>query len=124
MNVYLITSAVLIIITGTIHSVLGEKLILIPVFKMPLPPLLKSEIFMKRVLRMAWHMTTLAWWGIGYIFWRLAQQPLDATGILFTKTILIVCLISGLFSLVWARGRHFSWMVFLLVSYLLWKAMA
>lgn len=124
MNFYLITSAVLITITGVIHSVLGEKLILLPVLKMQLPPLIKSDVFMKRVLRMAWHMTTLVWLGIGYILFELAKQPLDATGILFTKTILVVCLVSGIFSLVWARGRHFSWMIFLLVSFLLGKAIS
>lgn len=122
MNFYLISSAILIVITGCIHSVLGEKLILIPILKMDLPPLIHSSVFMKRVLRMAWHMTTLAWWGIGYFFFELAKQPLDITGGLFTKTILIVCLVSGILSLIWARGRHFSWMVFLLVSFLLWKA--
>ncbi len=120
MNSFFLIAALLIWITGLIHSVLGEKMIVIPLFKKELPPLTGSVPFMKRVLRFAWHLTTVAWWGIGIILFRLAEGPLDPTGRFVINVIAWVCLISGISALVMSRGRHFVWMVFMLVTGLLW----
>ena len=64
----LLFAAILLISIGLIHSYLGEKYILIRLFRRDnLPHLQGSDWFTKRTLRFAWHITTLAWWGFAAI---------------------------------------------------------
>ena len=63
----LVTGAFLAIFVGLVHSYLGERYILTRLFKRELPKLLGSDWFTKRVLRFAWHLTTVAWWGFAVI---------------------------------------------------------
>ena len=57
----LIIGTILLLIIGIIHSYLGEKYILIRLFRREdLPKLLGGDWFTKRVLRFGWHLTTLA----------------------------------------------------------------
>ena len=55
---------------------LGEKYILIRLFKRNnLPKLLGSDWLTKRVLRFAWHLTSIAWWGFAAIlYWLTATD--------------------------------------------------
>jgi len=58
----LLIGSLLLILIGFIHSILGEKYILIRLFRRDnLPHLMGSDWFTKRTLRFAWHITTLAW---------------------------------------------------------------
>ncbi|MFT5881048.1 MAG: hypothetical protein ACI86X_002187 [Moritella sp.] len=59
----LITGALLAIFIGLVHSYLGELFILTRLFRQDLPKLLGNDWFTKRILRFAWHLTTVAWWG-------------------------------------------------------------
>ena len=60
---------------GVIHSLLGERFILVRLFRgSQLPHLLGSDVFTKGTLRFAWHITTIAWWGLGYIIWAIATN--------------------------------------------------
>ena len=63
MSSLLWTGAVLASAIGLTHSVLGDRYVLIRLFRRPLPKLFGGEWFTRRTLGFAWHLTTLAWWG-------------------------------------------------------------
>jgi len=97
---------------GAVHSFLGEKYILIRLFRREdLPKLLGSDWFTKRVLRFAWHITTIAWWGFASIMYLLTRPSENLKQELLLVTALVF-LLSGLFSAGFTKGKHISWVVF------------
>jgi hypothetical protein len=79
------------------------------------PHLFGSDFFPKRTLRFAWHITTFAWWGFGYLLFRIASGEENLSQeVLYT--IGIVFLLSGIFSFGFTKGRHLSWVVFWIIS--------
>ena len=108
----LLVGSALLIFIGFVHSYLGEKYILIRLFKRDnLPKLLGSDWFTKRVLRFAWHLTTLAWWGFAVILYFLSH-PSDNVRSEILITITVVFALSGVVSLLFSRGKHLSWLFF------------
>lgn len=112
----LIAAAVLCFAIGLAHSVLGERYILIRLFRRAsLPKLFGGETFTRQTLRFAWHLTTIAWWGFGLLLLFVAQPELQ-----FRQTFLLVTAgvfaASGLIALFASRGRHLSWIVFLAIA--------
>ena len=121
MNLALTTAAALSILIGIAHSVLGEKLLLGPLFRHgDLPRLLGSTTFARNVLRFTWHLTTVLAIGIGVVIWHLASEPLDPSVVWILRALSITFGASTLVSLIGARGKHFSWWVFLIITILLW----
>jgi hypothetical protein len=109
-------AAALCVLIGTIHSYLGERFILIRLFRnQNIPQLFGSDYFTKRTLRFAWHMTTVAWFGFGYLLLVIAQGNENITRAVLI-TISIVFLITGLLAFGFTRGRHISWLVFWAIS--------
>lgn len=106
----------LAILIGFLHSLLGEKYILVRLFRNNnLPQLLGSDWFTKRTLRFAWHITTVAWWGFAAILFLFASaSPNIQQGALLVVG--AVFLISGMFSAGFSRGKHLSWVVFGAIS--------
>lgn len=108
----LLVGSFLLLFIGFIHSYLGEKYILIRLFKRDnLPKILGSDWFTKRVLRFAWHLTTIAWWGFAVVLY-LLSKPSDNIRAEILITIAVVFAISGVVSLLFSRGKHLSWLVF------------
>lgn len=121
MNLHFAAAAVLLLALGTAHSWLGEKFILIPLFRRgKLPRLFGGEEFTRRTLRFAWHLTTAAWWGIAALFLVLSGARPDASLGAISRVIAVTFLASAVISFVVARGRHLSWAVFLAVALLVW----
>jgi len=113
----LVAAAVFLLAIGLAHSYLGERYILIRLFRRDLPELFGSDVFTKRTLRFAWHLTTVAWWGYAALLlfrFSSAQTSLHVVSVTF--------FVSAVVSFVGARGRHFSWVVFLAVAGLAWWA--
>ncbi|SEF40923.1 hypothetical protein [Vibrio hangzhouensis] len=111
----LVTSAFFAILLGVVHSYLGERYILIRLFKRELPKLLGDDWFTKRVLRFAWHLTTVAWWGFAGILFILSN-PGEYIQKQILMVIAVVFLVSGLFSASFTKGKHISWIFFWLIS--------
>lgn len=115
-------AAALLFVTGIAHSVLGERFILVRLFRREgLPKLLGGTTFTTQTLRFAWHITTVTWWGLAVLLWHAGS------GSLTPRTTLMVigwtALLSGLLPLVFTRGRHLSWVVFFVVGGIaLWRA--
>lgn len=110
MATLLYLAAFLAIALGIAHSVLGEKYILIRLFRREdLPRLFGSAAFTTRTLRFAWHITTVAWIGFGALLVHAGRGDLTPSGTL--HIIGATCIVSGFLPLVITRGRHLSWLV-------------
>lgn len=116
MDPFLGAAALLAFGLGLAHSVLGERYILTRLFRRPLPPLFGDDAFTRRTLRFAWHLTTLAWWGMGALLAAYAQGGLDAGARLAVRAVALTFLATAALS----RGRHLAWVVMLLIAALAW----
>ena len=121
MSVPLGVAAALSAAIGIAHSVLGEKLVLGPLFERgEVPKLLGSAAFARNTLRFTWHVTTVLLIGIGTAVVALSRLPIDGHAVTVLRVFSATFAVSSLISLVGARGKHFSWWVFLLIALLLW----
>jgi hypothetical protein len=108
-------AAVLVFAIGLVHSVLGERYLLTRLFRRgELPQLLGSIEFTQQTLRMAWHITTIAWWGVAVILWLLARDGASTRNLALALGAMFLC--SALASLALTRGRHLSWIAFALCA--------
>jgi hypothetical protein len=113
----LAAAAVLALLTGVAHSYLGERYILIRLFRRSdLPHLFGSDVFTRRTLRLAWHLTSVAWWGSAALFWALGQ----GSARLGLQVLSVTFLISAVVTAIGSRGRHLSWPVFFLIAIFAW----
>ena len=108
-------AAVLALLLGLAHSVLGERFILVRLFRRDdLPKLFGGTEFTTRTLRFAWHITTVAWWGMAALLWLAGSGDLTERA---TLTVIGYSFaVAGLLPLVITRGRHLSWIVLFLVG--------
>lgn len=117
MNAWLWLAVALISLLALGHSVLGERYILIRLFRRAdLPHLFGSDIFTRRTLRFAWHLTSVVWWGVAVVIVCLAHG--DTVGAL--RVLAITSVVSGLIAAIASRGRHLAWMVFLGIGAAVW----
>jgi hypothetical protein len=114
----LLIAAALTVAIGAAHSWIGERRLIGPLLAPEARQGLLAHAFARQVLRFAWHLTTLAWWGIGAIMIVLAAAPPDGPGRLLLAIIAATFLASGLVTLVASRGRHLAWPVFLAIAIL------
>jgi hypothetical protein len=121
MNVMLLVAGLLSGMIGIAHSVLGEKLVLGPLFaRGEVPKLLGSTAFARRTLRFTWHLTTVLLLGIGAAAMALSLAPLNPQSTCTIQVLAITFAACSLLSLIGARAKHFSWWVFLIIAVLLW----
>lgn len=118
MNLFFIISALLIVGTGLIHSILGERLLVAPLLKRDFPIILGSDLLGKRTLRFAWHLMTITLWSFAAILILLSAHPLSPTEANIVRIIAATFFTCSIISLVAARGRHFSWLAFLIIGLL------
>lgn len=117
MRTALYVAAFLILSLGVAHSYLGERYLLRRLFRREdLPKLFGSVEFTTRTLRFAWHVTSIAWLGLGAVLLILARPPVStaALGLAVGVTFLVQFLVA----LVGSRGRHYSWLAFLVIGVL------
>ena len=104
---------------GAIHSYLGERFVLRPILALPnLPKLGGSRSYMASVLRFAWHLTSVAWWGTAVtlvLLWR--GQGIADIGAVLAATFAL----HGVIILLVKNGtRHPAWPLFLLTAAAIW----
>ena len=108
-------AAVLTFAVGLAHSVLGEKYLLMRLFRRPdLPTLAGSATFAARTLRFAWHITTVAWWGFAAMLLLAARDALTPGNAL--RALAATMLVTGATILIASRGRHLAWPVFAAIA--------
>ena len=117
----LLIASLLIFITGCAHSYLGERYIIMRLLKRDgLPKLFGGTEFTAGTLRFAWHITTVAWWAFALLLALASQNALSSTLVL--QVIAGASVISAALPLFFTRGKHLSWLVFLLVAALVFLA--
>ncbi len=105
-------AALLCIVIGAIHSLVGERYLITPLLHGDrVPHLFGSDFFSKRTLRFAWHITTVAWFGFAYILLAISNGAGNLEQIVL-NTIGAIFLVSGLFSFGFTKGKHLSWIIF------------
>jgi hypothetical protein len=115
METFLYLAAFLTFFIGITHSVLGEKYILIRLFKRDnLPKLLGGSEFTQLTLRFAWHITTIAWWGFAAILIMLAEKSFTYQNL--AMVIAVTFLTSALITIIISKGRHYAGFVFLFIG--------
>ena len=97
------------------HSYLGERYILIRLFRRAdIPKLFGGTEFTTRTLRFAWHLTSVAWLGAAALFFQLAQGPIASSAVAMILGVLF--LVNAGVTLVASRGRHLAWPLFLTIG--------
>jgi len=99
-------AAALLIVTGVVHSALGERRLIVPLLSRR-EGVLASNLA-RFILRFAWHLTSVAWAVLALILIQLVHDVVAvrswaaaSTGAAFTG--------AGLFDLIYSRGRHVGW---------------
>lgn len=112
----LLIAAALTVLIGLYHSIAGEQRLIRPLLTMDtLPRLRGSTDFTRALIRTAWHITTLAWFGLaGILVVMDGQTGAGRTGVL--GIIAAVFAVSGIAALVLGRGRHPAWLAFLPIA--------
>ncbi len=114
--VLLYVAAFLLVSIGIIHSVLGERFVLRRLARLDnLPRLvLGGQEMMVPLLRFAWHITTIAWFGFAAIVALMAHGSLSNVSAAWV--VAATFLLCGVISVIASRGRHYSWIIFLVVG--------
>lgn len=107
----LIAAAAIAVLVAAGHSYLGERYILMRLFRRDLPKLFGSDDFTKRTLRLAWHITSVLALGLAVLL---------VSDIEKAKVIAVTFALSGLVSLLVSRGKHLSWVAFFAAAALAW----
>ncbi|TIH06236.1 hypothetical protein [Pseudomonas leptonychotis] len=115
MEIALYISAILVLCVAAAHSYLGERYILIRLFrKNDLTKLFGSTEFTTRTLRFAWHLTSIAWLGLASVLVLLAHPPIQPR--IIGLVIGIIFLAHFAIALAGSKGKHLSWPVFLIIG--------
>ena len=120
MNTYLLVAAGISAVGGVLHSILGERLILSKLATAGLPQTLGSSVFALRVLRLFWHLVSVAWWGFTALLVLLASMPASDDNQRLIWAIALTFLASAVVSFIVSRGKHFSWGVVLIIAVVTW----
>ncbi len=123
MQTMFIAAGVIALITGVVHSALGEILIfrkvrsggLVPT--MSAPPLGERNI---RIIWATWHLASVFGWAFAGILLRLAIAPDGSPNALIVSAIVLANLAGSLLVLIGTRGKHPGWIALLLVAVLTW----
>lgn len=102
---------------GAAHSYLGERFILVRLFRRgQLPPLFGGTHFTQRTLRFAWHITAVLWWGFAGLFLLLAQNRCTPRNVALITA--ATFLVSGILAAGGSRGKHLAWIVLVAIGLL------
>lgn len=112
----LLAAAWLTVVVGIAHSALGEEYIVQPVLRLQgLPKVLGDVSRTKAIIRYAWHLLSLTWWGIAALMVYMAAAPrgLDSA---FLWMVIVVFGLSGAIVLIGSRGVHLAWVFFFAIA--------
>jgi drug/metabolite transporter (DMT)-like permease len=122
-GLYLV-AGVLAVVTGIVHSLLGERLIFQPlraggiVPSLRAPPLRERHV---RILWATWHLASVFGWAFAGVLIRLAFPPVPLAAVV--EVAIVVAYLGGALLVLWAtRGRHPGWIALLAVAVLAWLA--
>ena len=121
---YFLIAAILVVIVGIAHSILGELLIfrhlrkkrIIPT--LAVPPLRERHV---RILWASWHIVTVFGFGFGVVLLWLSKSTVHGDFERLIKEVIIYSMLAGSFLVLWAtNGRHPGWVGLAAVALLTW----
>lgn len=118
MNITFLAVAIVLFILGIAHSIFGEKLLLMPMAKEKSVDLFKQKPYMKSVMRFAWHITSIAWWGMAFIVLDFAKEGNPSFFSIYALTGTFA--LTGIIILAFSKGLHPAWFFFLAIAAGLW----
>jgi hypothetical protein len=117
-NTLLLSAALVTIALGITHSWLGERYIIRRLLRRTdLPTLFGDDSFTRQTLRFAWHLTTVAWFGLAAVLTVIAGALPGvrvSDGLIFAVAQTFT--LSAVLALILTRGRHLSWVVFATIA--------
>ena len=121
MNVFLLIAAAALFAIGVMHSVVaewkGERRLVWRITQLTLfDSSDEKDLLAKRIVRLAWHLTSLVWCGCGVVLAYIAFVEASESIIVIVRILSVVFLLHSALSLAIVRGRHNSWVGFLIVS--------
>lgn len=124
MNAFFLIAAFLSYFVALAHSLRGEwvgkRTLVRAITELRLFDEDQKDEMSKRVLRVAWHVTSITWLGIGSILFYFAFADINSTIVVAARIISVAFFGSFIFSVVTVRGKHPSWVFFLLISVFTW----
>jgi hypothetical protein len=75
-----------------------------------------KDLLAKRIVRLAWHLTSLIWCGCAVVLAYIAFVEASESIVVIVRILSSVFLLHSVLSLAIVRGRHASWLGFLIVS--------
>lgn len=105
---------------GVVHSALGERYVFPRLFRCEdLPLLRRSREYTKSILRWAWHLMSLAWFGFAYILFLIAADHAP-NAVELSRIIAVVFGLTCVIAFATTRGRHVAWPLLALVALASW----
>lgn len=124
MTNYFLIAAILVVIVGIIHSVLGEFLIFRHLRKNGIVPILAAPPLRERHVRIlwaSWHMVTVFGFGFGVVLLWLSQSMPNGNYEPFIKEVIIYSMLANSLLVLWAtRGKHLGWIGLAAVAFFTW----
>jgi hypothetical protein len=106
----LYAAAVLAVGCAITHSVLGERRLIGPILDaVPSGPAVLRSRLSRRILRLAWHVTSLGWIAQAGILLIVAMMPAESQGRAIVGVIGASFLLMAAVSIIISRGRHVGW---------------
>lgn len=127
-SIPLTIAGLLAIAIAVTHSYLGERYLISRLLRRDdLPRLLGDDRFTRQVIRFAWHLTSIAWTGMGWVLLAIAFHTPPSIGVLqfgpdladtLARVIGVTFLISAVLTAAVSRLRHLAWLAFLAIGVL------
>jgi hypothetical protein len=123
MNLLLLVAAAVLFCIGILHTVVaewkGDRRLVWRITRLTLfESSHDKDALAKRIVRLAWHATSLVWCGCAVVLAYLAFAEASGPVIAVVRILSVVFLLHSVLSLAIARGRHPSWLGFLVVAVL------
>lgn len=124
MNIYLLGAALLLVLVGLVHTVLGEHLIFRRMRTRGVVPTHGGGLLKERHVRIlwaTWHAVTVLGLSLGLILWQFAQAPTpQAADTVMLMGVAVASLGSAGLVFIGTRARHPGWIGLLAVAVLIW----
>jgi branched-subunit amino acid ABC-type transport system permease component len=127
LNWFFFAAAVLAILVGLVHSVLGERLIFRRMRQGGLIPTNGARLIGEghvRILWATWHVVTIFGWSFAAILFWLGQVAPSVSHSIVVNAIVIAMSASAVLVFVGTRARHPGWVGLLGVAVLTWLGRA
>ena len=112
----LLLAALLTVLVGLFHSIVGEIRLVRPLLaRSDLPRLGHGPWYARALIRTAWHITTLTWLGVAAML-VVIHRTLFPDHAPLLWIISAVFAVSGLAALILSRARHPAWLAFLPIA--------